>query len=75
MNLVIYIGYPEPYMLFCQNLYAFYFVCTRQNGRRVSVGSKKILIIPDHKEINGQLRQNSMASCRRNELCQRPKTS
>ena len=29
MHLVVYIGYLEPYMLLCQNLYAFYFVCTR----------------------------------------------
>ena len=28
MHLVIYIDYIEPYMLFYQNLYAFYFVCT-----------------------------------------------
>ena len=28
---------------------------------------KKILIIPDPKDINGQLRQKSMTSCRRNE--------
>ena len=34
-----------------------------------------ILIIPDPKDINGQLRQKSMTSCRRNERCQRPKTS
>ena len=26
MHLVVYIGYLEPYMLFCQNLYAFYSV-------------------------------------------------
>ena len=36
---------------------------------------KRILIIPDPKDINGQLPQKSMASCRRNERFQRPKTS
>ena len=35
----------------------------------------KKLIIPDPKDINGQLRQKAMTSCRRNERCQRPKTS
>ena len=29
MNLVIYTRYLEPYLLFCQNLYEFYVVCTR----------------------------------------------
>ena len=32
-------------------------------------------IIPDPYDINGQLRQKSMTSYRRNERCQRPKTS
>ena len=32
-------------------------------------------IILDHKDINDQLRQKSLTSCRRNERCQRPKTS
>ena len=41
----------------------------------VSAGNKKILIIPDPYDTNGQLRQKSMTSCRRNELCQRGKTS
>ena len=41
----------------------------------VSVGNKKILIIPDPYDINGQLLKKSMTSCRRNERCQRPKTS
>ena len=36
---------------------------------------KKILIILDPWDINGQLRQKSMTSCRRNERCQRTKTS
>ena len=31
--------------------------------------------IPDPYDINGQLRQKSMTSYRRNERCQRPKTS
>ena len=35
----------------------------------------KKMIIPDPLDINGQLRQKSMTSCRRNERCQRPKTS
>ena len=33
------------------------------------------IIIPDPYDINGQLRQKSMTSYRRNERCQRPKTS
>ena len=33
------------------------------------------MIIPDPLDINGQLRQKSMTSCRRNERCQGPKTS
>ena len=34
-----------------------------------------ILIISDPWDINGQLRQNVMTLCRRNERCQRPKTA
>ena len=43
--------------------------------RGVSVGNNKILIIPDPQDINSQLRQKAMTLCRRNERCQRPKTS
>ena len=32
-------------------------------------------IIPDPSDINGQLHQKSMTSCRRNERGQKPKTS
>ena len=35
----------------------------------------KNLVIPDPKDINSHLSQKSMMSCRRNESCQRPKTS
>ena len=39
------------------------------------LAKKNILIFPDSYDINGQLRQKSMTPCRRDERCQRPKTS
>ena len=40
-----------------------------------SICWQHFFIIPDPYDINGQLRQKSMTSYRRNERCQRPKTS
>ena len=54
----------------CRDTFVFY-----ATDLGVSVGNKKILIIPDPQDINGQLRQKSMTSWRPNERCQRPKTS
>ena len=39
------------------------------------VDNKRILIIFDFSVINSQLRQKVMTSCRRNNRCQKPKTS
>ena len=39
------------------------------------LATKGDLIITDPSDINGQLRQKLMTSCRRNERCQRSKTS
>ena len=51
------------------------YFCLLCNWLRSIYWQQKILIIPDPKEINGQLLQKSMTSCRRNERCQRHKTS
>ena len=40
-----------------------------------SICLQHFFIIPDPYDINGQLRKKSMTSYRRNERCQRPKTS
>ena len=51
------------------------YFCVLCNWFRSICWQRKVLIIPDPKDINDQLRQKSMTSCRRNEHCQRPKTS
>ena len=54
----------------CRHTFVFFAA-----DQRVSVCNKNNLFIPDPEDTNGQLRKKSMTSCRRNERCQRPKTS
>ena len=54
----------------CRDTFVFY-----ATDRGVSVSNNKIFITPDPQDISSQLRQKAMTLCRRNERCQRPKTS